>query len=348
MRWDCRVHAAGRMGDNTVRATSIAILVRVAMLGAVLALAPSGAGAQGYPNKPIRIICSFPPGGGTDFLARLVGQKLSERWGQPVIVDNRPGGNGTIGGRAVMTAEPDGYTLWVGSSDHVISAPNLFGNLPYDTLKDFVPIVSIGYQYVILVVHPGVPARTAADFVALAKAKPGQINYASAGNGTVNHLGGELFQLAAGVKLTHIPYKGSGPAIAALLSGQDVNVSFASTATIVPHIKAGSVRALAISAPRRSAALPDVPTGAEVGYADFLIYSWNGVFAPVGTPREIVAKINAEVVDILRAPDVIERLASVGVDPSGGTPEQFASSIRSDLAKWAKMIRESGIEKKPL
>jgi tripartite-type tricarboxylate transporter receptor subunit TctC len=309
---------------------------------------PSISTGQDYPNHPVKVICSFPPGGGTDFLARLVAQKLSERWGQPVVVENRPGGNGTIGGRAAMSAQPDGYTLYVGSSDHMVLAPNLFTNLPYDTVKDFVPVVSIANQYVVLVVNPVLNVKTVAEFIALANSMPGQVNYSSSGNGTVNQIGGELFQHATRTKLAHIPYKGSAPAIADLLSGQDIKVSFAAMASIVPHIKSGKVRALAISAPNRSPALPDVPTGVELGYPDFVAYSWNGIFVPVGTAPEIVRKINADVVSILRSPDVVERLASVGVEPVGGTPEQFAASIKADLAQAARVIKGAGIDKTPM
>lgn len=309
---------------------------------------PFAAWSQPYPSKPIRIICSFPAGGGTDFLARAIAQKLTERWGQPVVVDNRPGGNGSIGATAAIKAAPDGYTLYVGSSDHLVLAPNLFTNLPYDTTKDLVPIVSIANQYVVLVVHPSLPANTVAEFVALAKSKPGELNYSSSGNGTVTHMGGELFQYSTGVKLAHIPYKGSAPAITDLIAGQDIKLSFAAMASIVPHIKSGKVRPLAISAPRRSPALPDVPTGVELGYPDFIAYSWNGIFAPVGTPPDIIRKINAEVVSILKSQDVVERFSAVGVDPTGGTPEEFAASIKVDLEQAARVIKRAGIDKTPM
>jgi len=313
-----------------------------------LALTSVTSWSQAYPDRPVHIICSFPPGGGTDFLARIIAQKLTERWGQSVIVENRPGGNGTIGATAVIRAAPDGYTLYVGSSDHMILAPNLFTNLPYDTLKDLVPIVSIANQYVVLVVHPSVPATTVAEFVALARSKPGQFNYSSSGTGTVTQLAGELFQSASGVKLAHIPYKGSAPALTDLIGGQDIKVSFATMASIVPYIKSGKVRPLAISAPHRSPALPDVPTGVETGYPGFIAYSWNGVFAPVGTPPGIVRKINADVVSILKSPDVIEHFAAVGVDATGGTPEQFAASMKVDMEQAAKVLKQAGIDKSPM
>jgi tripartite-type tricarboxylate transporter receptor subunit TctC len=317
-------------------------------LSAVFCLAVGTASAQGYPNRPIKIICSFPPGGGTDFLARLLAQKLTERWGQSVIVDNRPGGNGAIGARAGATADPDGYTLYVGSSDHFVMGPHLIQNLPFDPLKDFVPVTSLANQHAILVVHPSVPANTLKEFVALAKTKPGAINYSSSGNGTFVHLAGELFQGMAGVKLTHIPYKGSGPAIAALLAGDDVTVSFAGMASIVPQIKAGKVRPLAITAPKRTAVLPDVPTTGEEGYPDLLIYSWNGIFVPVGTPRDIINKVSEEINSVLRTPDVIGRFAAVGVEPVGGTPAQFAASFKADYERWGKIIKDVGIDKAPL
>jgi tripartite-type tricarboxylate transporter receptor subunit TctC len=328
-------------------------MLRTGLLALATAALTLGAGAasaqaQGYPNRPIKIICSFPPGGGTDFLARLVGQKLSERWGQPVIVDNRPGANGIIGARAGMSAEPDGYTLYVGSSDQLVMGPPLFENLPYDPLKDFVPVTSIANQHVILVVNPALPAKTTKEFVALAKAQPGKYNFSSSGTGTVTHLAGELFQSMAGVKLTHVPYKGSAPAIADLLSGQDIQLSFAAMASIVPQIKAGKVRPLLITATKRTSVLPDVPTAGEEGYAEFIIYSWNGVFVPVGTPREIVVRLSTEINSILKTPEVMERLASVGVEPTGGTPEQFAASFKADSERWAKIIKDAGIEKTKL
>jgi tripartite-type tricarboxylate transporter receptor subunit TctC len=322
-------------------------LARWTLLGTMLIGTCAVADVSSYPVKPIRIIVSFPPGGGTDLLNRLVGQKLTEKWGQPVVVDNRSSAGGIIGARAAASAQPDGYTLYGGAFPHLILGPHLFENLPFNTTKDFMPVISLASQHVMLVVHPSVPAQTMKEFIALAKAKPGHYNFSSAGNGSSGHLTGMIFQALTGVKLTHIPYKGSGPAIVELLSGRDVALSFASM-TIVPHIKTGKVRALAITSTSRSGALPDVPTAAEAGLKDFLVDTWNGVFVPVGTSREMIMLLNSEIGRILRRPDVLEALAALGVSPTGGTPEQFAATIREDLVRWGKVIRDVGIPKEKL
>jgi tripartite-type tricarboxylate transporter receptor subunit TctC len=320
-------------------------LICLALAATLLGIASGGVLADTYPNKPIRLILSFPAGGGTDLLGRTVSQKLTEKWNQPVVVDNRSGGNGVVGARVAITAAPDGYTLYVGSSDHLILAPNLFTNLPYDTLKDFVPVVSLANQYYVLVVHPSVAATSVKEFIALARSKPGQLNFVSPGAGTGGHLTGELFQRITGVKLTHVPYKGSAPAIVDLLAGRDVTTSFASMASVVPHIKSGRLRALALTSVNRIPALPDVMTTAEAGLPDLVVYSWNGLFAPVGTSKIIVTRLNDEIAAFLRAPDVAERLIGLGLDPTGGTPEEFAASVKADLQRWSKIIKDSGIEK---
>lgn len=319
-------------------------LARWVLVCAVLIAPCASAQTPKYPVKPIRIIVSFPPGGGTDLLNRLVGQKLTDKWGQPVVVDNRSGAGGIIGARAAASAEPDGYTLYGGAFPHLILGPHLFENLPFSTTKDFLPVISLASQHVILVVHPSVQAQTMKEFIALAKARPGHYNFSSAGIGSSGHLTAMIFQALTGVKLTHIPYKGSGPAIVELLSGRDVALSFASM-TIVPHIKTGRVRALAVTAPNRSSALPDVPTTAEAGVRDFIVDTWNGVFVPVRTPQSLIALLNAEIGRILRAPDVVESLSALGVQPTGGTPEQFAATIRNDLVRWGTVIRDVGIPK---
>ena len=313
-----------------------------------LGVAPGVAHAQTYPNKPVRMILSFPPGGGTDILGRTVSQKLTEKWNQPVIVDNRSGGNGVVGARAAISANPDGYTLYVGSSDHMILAPNLFSNLPYDTLRDLLPVTSLANQYYILVVHSSVPATSVKEFIALAKAKPGALNFASPGTGTGGHLTGEFFQITTGVKMTHVPYKGSAPAITDLLGGRDVTTSFASMASVVPHIKSGRLRALALTSTKRLQALPEVITTAEAGLPNLVVYSWNGVFAPIGTSKALVSRVSSDLVAILKMPDVAERLSGLGLDPTGGTPEEFREIVKADLQRWGKIIRDSGIEKSQL
>jgi len=329
-----------------IDATS-AFLRPVALLLAALML-PASALAQTYPSKPIRIILAFPPGGGTDLLSRTVGQKLQERWGQTVIVDNRPGGGGVVSARAAATAAPDGYTLYMGSSDHMVLAPHLFENLPYDTAKDFAPITPVANQPLVLVVHPSVQAQTLKEFIALSKSMPGKLNFASPGTGGINHLTGELFMAAAGIQMVHVPFKGSAPSITELLGGREVSVSFATMGAIVPHIKAGKVRAIAISTRERSRVLAEVPTISEQGFPGFATYSWNGLFAPSGTPKDIVTKLSSEVVAILRLPDVIDRLTTIGVEPTGSTPDQFSKFFREDLDRWGKAIRDAGIQKEKL
>jgi tripartite-type tricarboxylate transporter receptor subunit TctC len=327
-----------------VYALRLACLLLISTLCAL----PATALAQAYPSKPIRILLAFAPGGGTDLLARTVGQKLQEKWGQPVIVENRPGAGGVIAGRAAATSAPDGYTLYMASSDHMVLAPHLFDGLPYDTAKDFVPVIPVANQPLVLVVHPSVPAQNLKEFVAFARSKPGELNFSSPGTGGINHLTGELLMKAAGIKMVHVPFKGSAPATSELLSGREVTVSFATMGSITPHIRSGKVRALALSTPQRSKALPDVPTIAEQGYAGFATYSWNGLFAPAGTPADVVAKLNAEIAAILKAPDVIERLSSIGVEPTGSPVGEFSSFFKEDLEKWGKVIREAGIKKEKL
>ncbi|HVL57750.1 MAG TPA: tripartite tricarboxylate transporter substrate binding protein [Burkholderiaceae bacterium] len=326
--------------------------LRVFCIGVACAAATAfsgGALAQSqYPTKPVRIIVGFPPGGGTDMLARLVGQKLQERWGQSVIVENRPGGNGIISARAAAAAEPDGYTLYMASSDHLVLVPQQYENLPYDTLRDFAPIIPVANQHMVLVVHPTVPANSVKELIELAKKKPGELNFASWGSGGLSHLTGELFKLTAGIQMVHVPYKGTAPAVTDLLAGRDVSVMFATIASSVPNIKTGKLRGLAITAPERSPVLPEIPTTAEAGYPDFVMFSWNGLFAPAGTPRPIIDKINKDVTEILAMPDVRERLATLGVQASGGTPQAYAQQIRNDLKRWGDVVQRAGIAKERL
>jgi tripartite-type tricarboxylate transporter receptor subunit TctC len=332
-----------RLGSALVSALALGVASSLA-----LAQTHSTGSGQAYPNKPVRMILSFPPGGGTDILGRTVSLKLTEKWNQSVVVDNRAGGNGVVGARAAISANPDGYTLYVGSSDHMILAPSLFSNLPYDTLRDLLPITSLANQYYILVVHPSVPANSVKEFIALAKAKPGALNFASPGTGTGGHLTGEFFQMMTGVKMTHVPYKGSAPAITDLLGGRDVTTSFASMASVVPHIKSGRLRALALTSTKRLNALPEVITTAEAGLPNLVVYSWNGVFAPIGTPNALVNRVSSDIVAILKMPDVADRLSDLGLDPTGGTPDEFREIIKADLQRWAKIIKDSGIEKSQL
>lgn len=311
------------------------------LCGSLFCLAASVALAQGYPNKPVRMVVPFPPGGTTDILARAVGQKLSEAWGSQVIIDNRPGAGGNIGTDIVAKAAPDGYTLLMATvGTHAING-SLYAKLPFDPVKDFAPVTLVASVPNVLVVHPSLPATSVKELIALAKSKPGELTFASSGNGTSIHLAGELFKTMTGTKMLHIPYKGSAPAITDLLGGQ-TNMMFDNLPSAMPHIKSGKLRALAVTSAHRSAALPDVPTIAESGIPGYEASSWFGVVAPAGTPKEIVAKINADIVRGLSAPDLKDRLSGQGAEPVGNTPEQFAAYIKTETAKWAKVVKESG------
>jgi tripartite-type tricarboxylate transporter receptor subunit TctC len=316
-------------------------LLRRFALGASLALVAVWASAQTYPVKPIRIVVPFPPGGATDILARDVAQKLTEAWGQQVIVDNRPGAGGNIGSELVAHSAPDGYTLEMGTvGTHAINA-SLSAKMPYDHVKDFAPVILVAGVPNVLVVNNAVPANSVAELIAYAKANPGKLNFASSGNGTSIHLSGELFKVMAGVQMTHIPYKGSAPALQDLLGGQ-VQLMFDNLPPSLPQIKAGKVRALAVTSLTRAPALPDVPTVAESGLPGFEASSWFGILAPAGTPPAIVAKLNAEIAKWLATPEAKEQLAKQGANAAGGTPEDFAKHIAAETAKWAKVVKDSG------
>jgi len=297
--------------------------------------------AQDYPNKPVRMVVPFPPGGTTDILARAVGQKLSESWGQQVVIDNRGGAGGNIGTDIVAKSPADGYTLLMGTvGTHAINA-SLYGKLPFDPIKDFAPVTLVASVPNVLVVNSTVDSKSVKELIALAKSKPGQLAFASSGNGTSIHLAGELFKSMTGTAMLHIPYKGSAPAIAELLGGQ-TNMMFDNLPSAMPHIKSGRLRALAVTSVRRSPALPDIPTIAETGISGYEASSWFGVLAPAGTPKDVVAKIQADIAKALNAPEIKERLSGQGAEPVGNTPEQFAEHIKAESAKWAKVVRDSG------
>jgi tripartite-type tricarboxylate transporter receptor subunit TctC len=312
-------------------------------LFAVIGIVASDANAQGatYPTKPVRMIVPFPPGGGNDLLARLVGQKLSEMWGQAVVVDNRPGGNTIVGTEALARSAPDGYTLMLTSSSHVI-IPSLM-SLPFDAMKDFAPVAPVSRSELILAVNPAVPANTVQELIALAKAKPGTLNFASGGSGNPNHLAGEMFNTAAGVQTTHIPYKGGGPALTDLMGGQ-VQMFFVASAVVLPHIKSGKLKAIAISGEHRLPALPQVPTFGEAGLANFDIGQWYAILAPAGTPKPVIDKVSADVAKVLAMPDVKEKLAAQGMDPFISTPAQLETLMSADLARYAKLIKSANIK----
>jgi tripartite-type tricarboxylate transporter receptor subunit TctC len=310
-------------------------------LACLLSLSPGLACAQAYPVKPIKMIVPFPAAGTTDIVARAVGQKLSEALGQQVIIDNRPGAGGNIGSDLVAKAAPDGYTLLMGTvGTHAINA-SLYSKMPFDHVKDFVPITLVAAVPNVLIVNPSVAAKSVQELIALAKAKPGQLSFASSGNGTSIHLSGELFKTMAGVDMVHVPYKGSAPALTDLMGGQ-VNLMFDNLPSALAHIKAGKLRALAVTSSKRSPALPDVPTISEAGLPGFEASSWFGVFAPAATPKEIIARLSAEIVKVINSAELKERLAAQGAEVVGGSPEQFAAHIKSETAKWAKVVKASG------
>jgi len=297
--------------------------------------------ADVYPSKPVKLILPFPPGGGTDILGRLIGEQLSARLGQPVVQENRGGAGGNLGAEAVARAAPDGYTLLLAAPTLAIS-PTLYPKLAYDPLKDLAPIALVASVPNVMITHPSVPARTLQEFIALAKRRPGELNFGSGGAGTSNHLGGELFNMVAGVKLEHVPYKGVNLAMQDVLAG-NVQLVFIGIPAAAPHIRAGKLRALAVVAPRRSSALPDVPTAAEAGLPGFEVTTWYGVLAPAGTPRAIIERLNAELARIMLAPELQPRLADMATDPRAGTPEEFGAYLREETAKWGKVIRDAGI-----
>lgn len=296
--------------------------------------------ADSYPNKPIRIIVPYPPGGFNDTLARTLGQKLNEKWGQAVIVDNRPGGGTTIGTNLAAKSAPDGYTLLIVSFAFAVN-PALYATLPYDSNKDFVPIALAATTPNVLVVNPELPAKSVKELIALARSKPGTLNYASAGNGSSNHLSMELFKSLTGIDAVHIPYKGSAPAVTDLIGGQ-VDVMFDNVPNVLAQVKAGKLRALAVSSKERSPFVKELPTIAESGVPGFDVSVWFGVLAPAGTPQPVIAKLNAGINAILKLPEVRQSFHNQGVETAGGTPAEFAGFIAAQTTKWAKVVRESG------
>jgi tripartite-type tricarboxylate transporter receptor subunit TctC len=295
-----------------------------------------------YPNKPIRLIVPSGAGGITDILARIIGQKLTEAWGQQVLVDNRVGASGTIGSDMVAKASPDGYTLLMVYPTHPVN-PSLYAKLPYDTINDFAPITMVSAVNLVLVVNPTVPARNLKELIDLAKAKPGALNYGAVGEGSLGHLAAEVFRSMAGIKIVHVPYRGA-PQVTTALLGNEVQMFFDVTITAIPQMKAGKVRGLAVTSSKRATALPELPTMAEAGLPGYEVIGWNGILAPAGTPAPVIRKLHAEIVRILNSPEMRARLAADAVEPIGNTPEEFAAVIKADVAKWAKVVKEAGMK----
>jgi tripartite-type tricarboxylate transporter receptor subunit TctC len=311
------------------------------LLALATALPALPAPAQTYPSKPVRLVVPFPPGGSLDLAGRLIAQKLTEMWGQSVVVENKPGAGGNIGADYVAKSPPDGYTILLGAlSTHAVN-PSLYKSMPYDAAKDFAPITLIAITPNVLVVNASLPVNNVREFLAYAKANSGKIAFGSGSNGSAGHLAGELFKVETGVDATHIPYKGGAPATQALLAG-DTQFMFDNLANAMAQVKAGKLKALAVTTAQRSPLVPDLPTMAEAGLPGFDISTWYGLFAPAGTPAPIVAKWNADVTKILTAPDVRAKLVADGADPSPDTPEQFAQMISRELAKYARIIKASG------
>ena len=308
---------------------------------AASSLVAGSALAQSWPSRPISLIVPFPAGGTTDVLARAVGQELSKSLGQPVLVESKPGAGATLGADFVAKAKPDGYTLLMGAVHHTI-ATSAYKKLPYDFQKDLLPVTIVALVPNLLVVNPAVPAKNVSELLALAKASPGKLSYGSAGNGTAHHLIGAQFEGMAGVQLLHVPYKGSGPLVTDLLGGQ-ITMSFDTITPVLPHIKAGKLRALAVTTNKRSPALPDVPTLDESGLKGFNLGTWFGVLAPAGTPRDIVSRLNTELVKIIQSPDFKKRMDDIGAEPVGNTPEQMAQQIKDDTERFAKLVKDAKV-----
>jgi tripartite-type tricarboxylate transporter receptor subunit TctC len=295
-----------------------------------------------WPSRPIRFILPFPPGGGTDILGRLIAERLTASLGQPVVTENRGGAGGNLGAEAAAKSAPDGYTIVLVAPSLAIS-PSLYSKLNYDPVKDFAPVSLVATVPNVMITNPSVPATTLKEFIALAKSKPGEMNFGSGGSGTSNHLAGELFNIVAGVKLVHVPYKGVNLAMNDVLSGR-VQLVFIGIPAAAPHIKAGKLRALALAAPKRSAVLPAVPTADEAGLPKFEVTTWYGILAPAGTPQPIVARLNGELGKIMHSSELKDRLEALATDPVTSTPEEFADLIRREIVKWGDVVRQAGLK----
>lgn len=320
---------------------SLLIAALLAPTGSMLAQNVSAGQSPDFPNRPLRFVVGYPPGGATDIIARLLGHRLTDALGQQVLIDNRPGASGIVGTDIIAKATPDGYSIVLVTTSHGIN-PSLYPKLPYDSVKSFAPITQVATLQQVLVVNPSLPAKTLKELIALAKAQPGKLNFASSGSGQALHLSGELFKSLAGIDIVHVPYKGSAPARSDLLGGQ-VQMMFESMIGVLPFVTSGKLRAIAVSGARRSDAAPQIPTMSEAGVPGFEASAWVGVLAPAGTPKAIVGRLNSDFVKILKIPDVKEMLARSGAETVGSTPEQFASFIKAQIAKWSKVVKASGV-----
>ena len=318
------------------------VILRIAKCAVVALLLQSGlAAAQSYPSGPLRMIVPFPPGGGTDTLARIIAQKLNEAWGQPVVVDNRGGANGTIGAALAARADPDGHTMLIAVSGFAAN-PSIYKNLPFDSIRDLAPVTQFASNPSVLAIHPSLPVRTVKELIAFVKARPNEVDYASSGNGSPPHLNAEMFKLMTATRMTHVPYKGGGPATVAVVAGE-VPVYFMAPPQAAPFLKSGRLRALAVTSEKRDPGFPDLPTVAEAGVPGFAMTNWYGLFVPAGTPDAALRKLHAEMVRIVNLPDVKARLARVGNTVVGSTPEEFAAFLKAEIARIARVVKAAGI-----
>jgi tripartite-type tricarboxylate transporter receptor subunit TctC len=298
--------------------------------------------AADYPERPVRLIDPYAPGGGSGLIARVLSDKLSAMWGRQIVVDNRPGAAAAIGTVMAVRAAPDGHTLLMGTSGSIAINPNLYPKLPYDPVRDLIAITQTGAQWMVLVLHPSVGASSVKELVALASSQPGKLNFSSAATGSTGHLAAELFKSLAKVDMTHVPYKGSGPAAFAALAGE-VQLMFGNVLTVLPHVNAGKLKAIAVTSRERTSVLPNLPTIAQAGVPGYEATGWNGVFAPAGTPRAIIAKLNADILKVLNMPDVREQMLKMGSTPVGGTPEEFGAFVKQEIVRWGKVVRENNV-----
>ena len=325
-------------GRCAARAAIVGLLV-----AGTFAVAAPPAAAQAYPAKPVRLIIPFPPAGGTDVLGRIIAPAFAEALGQPLLIDNRAGANGNVGTELVARAAPDGYTLLLNGGGTLAVNPGLYAKLPFDSIRDFAPVSLVALQPSVLVVHPSVPVKSVADLVALARARPGQLNFASSGSGSLAHLSAEVFKTMAGVDLVHVPYKGAGPALADVIGGQ-VQLVFASSPSVMPHVRSGKLRALGVTTPRRVRATPDVPTIAEAGVPGFEVTGWYGLLAPAGTQTAVITRLNADLRKVLAIADVEDRLVAQGLEVAPSTPREFADFIKTEIARYARVVKAAGIK----
>jgi tripartite-type tricarboxylate transporter receptor subunit TctC len=337
-------HFESKRFENTPTGTLSTIRAALVTAAAMMFGIPAyGQGeATAYPERPVRLIDPYAPGGGSGLIARLLSDKLSPRWGKQIVVDNRPGAAAAIGTEMAARSAPDGHTLLMGTSGSIAINPGMYPNLPYDPVRDLIAITQTSAQVNVLVLHPSVNASSVKELIALASAQPGRLNFSSAANGSTGHLAGELFLGLANVRMTHVPYRGSSPAAIAVIAGE-VQLMFGNVLAVLPHVNSGKLKAIAVSSRERTKALPKLPTIAEAGLPGYEAMGWNGVFAPAATPRAIVAKLNRDIVDVLNMPDVRERLESMGSNPVGGTPEQFGAYVKQEIARWRRVIRENNI-----